>query len=84
MREVRVRQLPDHFVGRRWLTKPQKIVRLGDVGRWSMCRVWDAPQAMPFVMSRKDWDKLPISDAVETSVNDAQQPSGTSTENGDG
>ena len=58
--EIRVRQLPDRFDGKRWHTKPQEILRLGDVGRWSMVRVADAPHAVPFVMTRKEWDKLPL------------------------
>lgn len=58
-RDVRVRQLHDRFDGKRWHTKPQEIVRLGDVGKWSMCRVKAIPNACPFVMSRKEWDKLP-------------------------
>jgi hypothetical protein len=58
-REVRVRQLPERFDGKRWHMKPQEIVRLGDVGKWTMARVADHPQAVPFVLSRKEWDNLP-------------------------
>ena len=58
-RDVRIRQIPDRFDGRKWHTKPQPVVRLGDVGKWSMVRHADHPCALPFVISRKDWDKLP-------------------------
>lgn len=36
------------------------LVRLGDVGNWSVVRRADFPSAAPFVISRKEWDKLPI------------------------
>ena len=58
-REVRIRQLPQHFDGKKWHTKPQPIVRLGDVGRWSMVRRADSRNAAPFVITRKEWDALP-------------------------
>ena len=58
--EVRIRQIPSRFDGRKWETEPQPLVRLGDVGKWSMVRRADFPQACPFVISRKDWDKLEV------------------------
>lgn len=57
-REVRVRQLPDRFDGKQWLTRPQPLIRLGEVGRWSMVRHADYPSGCPFVISTKEWDKL--------------------------
>lgn len=33
------------------------IKRLGDVGNWTVVRNATFSQAMPFVISRKDWDK---------------------------
>lgn len=59
-REVRIRQLPNRFDGKHWLTTPQRVVWLGDVGRWSVVRAADYRNAAPFVMSRKDWDALPV------------------------
>jgi hypothetical protein len=59
LREVRVRQIPNRFDGKIWHTADQPLVRLGDVGRWSMVRRADIPGAAPFVISRKEWDKLP-------------------------
>lgn len=40
--------------------KPQPIVRLGEVGKWSVVRHAMFPQACPFVLSTKEWNKLPI------------------------
>jgi hypothetical protein len=59
-REVRLRQIPERFDGKKWHYSNQPIVRLGDVGNWSVVRRADMAQAMPFVISRKDWMKLPI------------------------
>lgn len=36
------------------------IVRLGDVGVWSMVRRADFATAAPFVISRKTWDKCAL------------------------
>lgn len=70
-REVRVRQLPKSFDGKVWHTEPQEIVRLGDVGAWSMCRVAGYRDSAPFVMSRKEWDKLPLSAQVTKPLPDS-------------
>jgi hypothetical protein len=40
----------------------QPLVRMGDVGLWSMVRRADVKGAAPFVISRKDWEKLPLLD----------------------
>lgn len=37
----------------------QPLIRMGDIGVWSMVRRADVVGAAPFVISRKDWDKLP-------------------------
>lgn len=54
-REVRIQ--PNSYTGG-GETRP--LVKLGDVGAWSMVRRADMPTAAPFVISRKDWDKLPV------------------------
>lgn len=36
------------------------IKRLGDVGNWTVVRNAGFAQAMPFVISRKDWDKCAV------------------------
>jgi hypothetical protein len=59
-REVRIRHIPRRFNGVAWETELQPLIRLGDVGRWSMVRRADFPKAAPFVISRKDWDKLEV------------------------
>ena len=58
-REIRLDEIPDRFDGRRWVMKTRPIVKIGDVGVWSMVRRADFPGAMPFVISRKKWDNLP-------------------------
>ena len=59
MGEVRVRQIPDRFDGKRWHTKPQSVA-LVESNAWVMVRNADYPQAVPFVISRKEWNKLPL------------------------
>jgi hypothetical protein len=64
MREVRIRLLPKHFDGNDWHYTEQPIVRLGDVGRWSMVRRADFRSSAPFVISRKEWDTLPLAEEL--------------------
>lgn len=59
-REVRVQQIPKRFAAGTWETEGRPLVRMGDVGVWTMVRRADFRNAMPFVISRKDWDKLPL------------------------
>jgi hypothetical protein len=59
-REVRVQQIPSHFDGKKWHTEPRAIVMLGTVGNWAMVRRADSPNAMPLIISHKEWLKLPI------------------------
>jgi hypothetical protein len=59
-REIRIRQIPSTFDGTRWHTEPQPIVKMGDVGKWAMVRRADYPQACPFVISLKEWNKLEV------------------------
>lgn len=59
-REVRIRQVPDGFHNGKLAMRPQPLVRLGEVGKWSMVRHAEFPQAAPFVLSTKEWEKLPI------------------------
>jgi hypothetical protein len=72
-REVRIRQLPDRFDGKIWHTKPQPLVHLGDVGKWAMVRVAAYSSACPFVLSRKEWDKLPAQGIETRSAIDAKR-----------
>jgi len=58
-REVRVRQIPDRFDGKRWHTKPQHV-SLVESKAWVIYRNAAFPNSMPRVMSRKEWDKLPV------------------------
>lgn len=58
-REVRLRPIPASMRHGKWQHVDIPIVKLGDVGKWSVVRRADLPQAMPFVVSRKDWDKYP-------------------------
>lgn len=60
MREVRIRMIHDRFDGKAWSYVEQPVVLLGDVGKWSMVRRADSPQAMPFVISRKERDRLAL------------------------
>lgn len=60
MREVRIRLIYDRFDGKAWSYVEQPVVLLGDVGKWSVVRRADSPQAMPFIVSRKEWDRLPV------------------------
>ena len=60
MSEKRIRYLPSRFTGGAWQRERQEIIRLGDVGKWAVCRPVDYPQACPFCMSRKEWDRLEI------------------------
>jgi hypothetical protein len=48
-----IRLLSDRFIDDR------PIVRLGDVGAWSMVRHADYTSAAPFVISRRTWDRCP-------------------------
>ena len=59
-REVRLQPMPDKLIGGAWTYKFRRIVRLGDVGRWALVRNADYPQAVPFAISLKDWDKLEV------------------------
>jgi hypothetical protein len=59
-RQIRIREIPDRFDGKKWHTRPQALVRLGDVGKWSMVRPVEYPGACPTVISRKDWDKMSV------------------------
>lgn len=38
------------------------IVRLGDVGAWSVVRHADFPSAAPFVVTRKNWNGFALKD----------------------
>ncbi len=58
-REVRILLRPASFDGKEWAHREQPIVKLGEVGKWSMVRNAEHPQAAPFVISNKDWDRLP-------------------------
>lgn len=64
-REIRYRQVPDSYRNGKWSCVSQPVVRLGDVGKWTMVRHADYPSALPFVISRKDWDKLPAEQPEE-------------------
>lgn len=59
--EVRIRMRPDRYDGRagEWLMQPQPIV-LVDSAAWVMVRSADYPNGTPFVISRKEWDKLEV------------------------
>lgn len=59
MGEIRVLQILDRFDGKRWHTNPQSVA-LVESNTWVMVRNADYPQAVPFVISRKEWDKLPL------------------------
>lgn len=72
-REVRIRLLPDCFVGGKWTHLEQPLVRLGDVGVWSMVRRADFPTACPFVISRKQWDKLALASGMEAGTGETRE-----------
>lgn len=55
-REIRMQPFESVYRGE----NDRPLVRLGDVGVWSMVRRADMPSAMPFVISRREWDRLPI------------------------
>ena len=38
-------------------TRPLRL--LGFIGAWAMVRRHDFPDAMPFVVSKKDWERMP-------------------------
>lgn len=65
MSEVRIRQHPVRFAGKQWETEPQSIVKVGEVGKWVLVRRKEYPQAVPFVMSLKEWAKLEIASPGE-------------------
>ena len=58
-REVRIQQMPDRFDGKRWHTKPMRLVAV-DSDKWMLVRRADLPQGMPRVISKKDWAKLEL------------------------
>jgi hypothetical protein len=50
--------IPKRFDGRRWEIE-QRAVVLVESKAWVLVRRADSPTAMPYVVSRKEWDKFP-------------------------
>lgn len=61
-KEIRIRHLPERFDGKQWSTKPQRVARLGSVGRWAVVRAAEYPQTCPFCISLEDWEKLELAE----------------------
>lgn len=62
-REVRVRQRLIGQFGREQRFEPQPLV-LVTSSAWVLVRHAEYPTAMPDVMSRKEWDALPVQPAL--------------------
>lgn len=58
-REVRIRQRHDFYDGKKWHFEFQPVVEV-DSKAWVMVRRADSPNAAPFVITRKEWDKLEV------------------------
>lgn len=56
-RDVRIRMIPDRFDGKVWHMAEQPIVEVTSKA-WITVRRADIPSAAPFVISRKEWEKL--------------------------
>ncbi len=59
MREVRLQPFPVRFTGCKWETEDREIV-LVESDAWVLVRRADSPQAMPYVVSRKEWNRFQV------------------------
>lgn len=58
-REVRLQPIPKGYSGGKWLFEDRAVV-LVDSKAWVLVRRADSPQAMPYVVSRKEWAKFAV------------------------
>jgi hypothetical protein len=56
-REVRLQPRPDKFVGGKWTYTTRRVSEVIS-DKWVMVRNADFPNAVPFVVSKKDWEKF--------------------------
>lgn len=65
------RQFPDRFDGKRWTYKAGDMGRLRCMARSGGYIMVRKPRAMPFVLTEKEWARLPLFTPDDTKQGDA-------------